>query len=268
MNVLEQFSLKNKIVLVTGAAGHLGSQMVWALAQMGAHVILNGRNRANLQAMQNELHAQNFEATLWAIDITDKEVVSNELPIILDKFGQLDVLINNAYAGVPATLEKSRVEQFAQAYDLCVSSAFHLIQTALPHLKQAAKQTSAAIINVSSMYGVISPDPSIYHDSGMNNPPYYGAAKAALLQLTRYLACHLATDNIRVNALVPGAFPKSSQELKERSPEFYKDLCQKIPMQRVGAAHELQGAVVFLASQASSFMTGAQICIDGGMTAW
>ena len=116
------------------------------------------------------------------------------------------------------------------------------------------------------MYGSVSPDPSIYGTSGANNPPHYGAAKAALIQFTRYAACHLASDRIRVNCISPGPFPAA--KYLERDPQFAERLSAKNPMGRVGDPMELQGPLLFLASDASSYVTGIDLAVDGGWTAW
>lgn len=116
------------------------------------------------------------------------------------------------------------------------------------------------------MYGSVSPDPSIYGTSGLNNPPYYGAAKAGLIQLTRYAACHLAADRIRVNCISPGPFP--SPQALERDPGFHGRLNAKNPMRRTGEPAELAGPLLFLASDASSYVTGTNLAVDGGWTAW
>ena len=122
------------------------------------------------------------------------------------------------------------------------------------------------MINVASMYGLVSPDLRVYENAASTNPPFYGAAKAALLQLSRYLACELAKDNIRVNALCPGPFPCPS--VKEANPEFIKKLENRVPLGRIGIAEELKGPVVFLASDDSSYVTGSTLNVDGGWTAW
>jgi NAD(P)-dependent dehydrogenase (short-subunit alcohol dehydrogenase family) len=116
------------------------------------------------------------------------------------------------------------------------------------------------------MYASVSPDASIYGVSGANSPPYYGSAKAALIQLTRYTACHLAADRIRVNSISPGPFPAA--QFLQRDPEFASRLSAKVPMRRTGNPEELQGPLLFLASDASSYVTGANLAVDGGWTAW
>jgi NAD(P)-dependent dehydrogenase (short-subunit alcohol dehydrogenase family) len=124
----------------------------------------------------------------------------------------------------------------------------------------------ASVINIASMYGTVSPDPAIYGDSGLNSPPAYGPAKAALIQLTRYMACHWGTQNIRVNAIAPGPFPRD--EFQRSQPAFTERLAAKTPLKRIGRAEEIGGAVTFLASDAASYITGAVLPVDGGWTAW
>ena len=126
------------------------------------------------------------------------------------------------------------------------------------------KNKFGSIINISSMYGMVSPDPSIYGSSGHNNPPNYGAGKAAIIQFTRYTACHLAKKGIRVNSVSPGPFPKPDVT----DMRFISNLKKKTPMGRLGQPHEIKGVIVFLASQSSSFVTGTNISVDGGWTAW
>jgi NAD(P)-dependent dehydrogenase (short-subunit alcohol dehydrogenase family) len=120
--------------------------------------------------------------------------------------------------------------------------------------------------DVASMYGTVSPDPRIYGASGSNNPPFYGAAKAGLIQLTRYLACHLAASNIRVNSVSPGAFPPDS--IRRNQPDFHAELCAKTPLGRIGVPREVAEPIVFLLGAAASYITGANLPIDGGWTVW
>ena len=148
-----------------------------------------------------------------------------------------------------------------------VTGPFALLHAALPLLRTAAKDLGGRLSRQRRLdVRTVSPDPSIYGESGMNNPPYYGAAKAGLVQLTRYLAVHLGSDRIRVNSVSPGPFPPPS--LKTTAPEFHALLCEKTPLGRIGAAEELVGPVLFLLSDAASFVTGSDIRVDGGWTAW
>jgi NAD(P)-dependent dehydrogenase (short-subunit alcohol dehydrogenase family) len=129
-----------------------------------------------------------------------------------------------------------------------------------------ALRGDASVVNIASMYGHVSPDPAIYGDSGQNSPPYYSAAKAALIHYTRYAAVHLAPDRVRVNAISPGPFPP--MRFRDEKPDFYAQLVKKVPMGRIGMAEDMVGPLVFLASPHAQYVTGTNLCVDGGWTAW
>lgn len=262
------FRLDGRVALVTGAAGYLGKSMAYALAEAGAEVILNGRDQAKLEELADQMKTQGLEVLTSGFDLRSESAVRDFIAGVNDKYGRLDIIVNNAYSGITGTVETAKPEDFSASYEIAVTAAFRLIQTALPLLKKAAGENygGASVINIASMYGTVSPDPEIYGDSGSNNPPFYGAAKAGLIQLTRYLACHLAGSKIRVNSISPGPFPP--QDIAVKNPEFYQKLCGKNPMRRIGRSDELRGAVLFLASDASSYVTGVNLPVDGGWTAW
>src|SRR5213596_2959714 len=156
---------------------------------------------------------------------------------------------------------------FEQPYRVNVVAAFQIVKAALPLLRAAAKLTAgASVVNIASMYGSVSPDPTIYGSSGANNPPSYGSAKAGLIQFTKYAACHFARERIRVNCISPGPFP--AQQYLDNDPEFHGRLRSKTPLARTGDPREMQGPLLFLASDASSYVTGINLPVDGGWTAW
>jgi NAD(P)-dependent dehydrogenase (short-subunit alcohol dehydrogenase family) len=258
------FSLAGRTALVTGAAGHLGRSISAGLANAGAHVVLNGRRREPLEELASEIAKQGGQATVASFDITDADAIE----AALRDLEKLDIVVNNAYGGVTGSVDTATVPDFLDAYRVSVAAAHELTRVARPKLREAAKSNpgGASVINIASMYGLVSPDPSIYGDSGQNNPPHYGPAKAALIQLTRYLACHLAAEGIRVNCVSPGPFPRPA--VAEQNPALHAKLQEKTPMRRIGNPDELIGPVVFLASDASSYVTGANLSVDGGWTAW
>jgi NAD(P)-dependent dehydrogenase (short-subunit alcohol dehydrogenase family) len=266
--VLTQFQLQGRVALLTGASGHLGKSMARVLAEAGAHVVLNSRSKDLLAALAAELNGNGQSASIACFDVTDESAVRLQISELADKYGRLDVLVNNAHAGRTGTIEEATAEDFDRAYRVNVVAAFQLLQQSLPLLKKSAKLTmgGASVINIASMYGTVSPDPSIYGVSGANSPPYYGAAKAGLIQFTRYAACHLAPERIRVNCISPGPFPAA--HFLERDPEFGARLAARVPLRRTGNPPELQGPLLFLASDASSYVTGANLPVDGGWTAW
>jgi len=257
------FDLTGRRAFVSGAAGHLGAAMARGLADAGATVVLNGRNEERLNQLADDMAGDNLAVEVAAFDITDE---ASRQTYFAD-LSRLDVLVNNAYAGKTGAWDVVTEQDFRDAYEVGTVSCFGAIQDATPALKAAAQAAGqSSIINIGSMYGSVSPDPRIYHTSGFDNPASYGAAKAALLQMTRYAATNLAADHIRVNCISPGPFPPPN--LEKDHPEFYRDLIAKVPMGRIGRAAELVGSVVFLASDASSFVTGIELPVDGGWRTW
>ncbi|HJR20074.1 MAG TPA: SDR family oxidoreductase [Dongiaceae bacterium] len=261
------FRLDGKVCLVTGGAGHLGAAMSTALAEAGGHVCILGRTQGSLAKLAKSLADRGLSAEAITSDVTMAEDVKSLVADVKKRFGRLDVLINNAHAGRAGVMTDSKASDYVNAIEIAVAAAAELVNAAHRLLRQAVQTNGdASVINISSMYGMVSPDPRVYGQSGMNNPPHYGAAKAALLQYTRYAAVHLAPEGIRVNAISPGPFP--SEAVQQRDPTFAAALIQKVPMGRLGRPDDLAGAAVFLASSASRFVTGANLPVDGGWTAW
>ncbi len=262
------FSLSGCNALITGGAGHLGRAICRSLGEAGASVFVGGRNQEALHAWCETLSREGIRAEPLAFDLLDPAATKSACKRLCERVDHLDILINNAHSGRPGTLAQAGQADFDQAQRLAMSGPQQLIQCLMPLLKQAAgrRPGGASIINIASMYASVSPDPAIYGDSGMNNPPWYGAAKAGMLQLSRYLAVHLAADGIRVNAVSPGPFPPAS--IAEDMPDFHAALCAKTPLGRIGAPEDLAGPVLFLASSGSAYVTGINLPVDGGWTAW
>jgi NAD(P)-dependent dehydrogenase (short-subunit alcohol dehydrogenase family) len=258
-NSVTLFSLAGRVALVTGGAGHLGRPVCHGLAEAGARLLINGRDAAKAEDLAAELRCLGHSAQALPFDVTDHDRAAK----IIGGLDRLDILVNNAGPIQTGSIETAAPTAFASAAAGIVEAAFVLTKAALPLMRVRG----GSVINIASMYGMVSPDPNIYGSSGFNNPPQYGAAKAGLIQLTRYMACHLAPDLIRVNAVSPGPFPPRDRLAKEQ-PDFLRALELKVPMRRVGRPDEMGGVVIFLASDASSYVTGANIPVDGGWTAW
>ena len=222
--------------------------------------MINGRDRAKAEALADALRRERCSAEALPFDITDGSTVEQTV----GDLERLDILVNNASTGQPGTIATTPASAFASFGAIAVEAAYSITKAALPPMRRAG---GGSIINIASMYGMVSPDPRIYGDSGYDSPPQYGAGKAGLLQLTRYLACHLAVDRIRVNAVSPGPFPEVDK-LEAAHGDFLRTLEGKVPLRRVGRPKELAGIVVFLASDAASYITGANVPVDGGWTAW
>jgi NAD(P)-dependent dehydrogenase (short-subunit alcohol dehydrogenase family) len=253
------FRLEGAVAFVSGAAGHLGREMSRALCEAGAHVILNGRDQAKLKDFEGELRAEGHSAERAAFDMMDFERVR----AFFAGRDRLHVLVNNAVSMTPRPFGDLQPMDFAATYASSVTAAFEAVRAARPALNAV---DGASVVNIASMYASVAPDARLYADPKQQSPFHYGPAKAALIQLTRHLAAELGPDNIRVNALVPGPFPKP--EVGKDNPEFAARLSAKTMLGRTGSASEIRGPLLFLATQASSYVTGAALAIDGGWTAW
>lgn len=262
---IEIFSLKGKTALITGATGHLGNAMAHIFAEAGGKVLINSRSYASCNALVERLQGQGYKAESAVFDVS---VSSEVLEFAKRLQGEpLHILVNNAYVGGAGSIEKAESEDYAASYGVTVVAAQNLLKSMLPNLRLAVKQSGdASVINMTSMYALVSPDQRIYDSANVVNPPFYGAAKAALLQWTRYAACEFGKEGIRVNAVSPGPFP--SLAVQAANPGLVEKLVEKVPMGRIGASDEIKGPMLFLASNAASFVNGASVVVDGGWTSW
>lgn len=261
-----QFKLQDRVILVTGAAGSLCAPICSAIAMVGGIPVLAGRTPAKLEALATQILETGGRCQIAKLDIGDPDGCRQLIDRLASEHGRLDGIINGAYGGRAISLDMATDADFESATRQNLTGPFALVQRAIPLLSRCPAKGGASIVNIASMYGKVSPDPAIYGDSGKNNPPFYGASKAGLIQLTRYLAVHLASKNIRVNSVSPGPFPPAS--IAQTSPDFHAELCRKTPMARIGNPEELVAPVLFLMSDGASYVTGADIPVDGGWTAW
>lgn len=260
----ELFSLQGKTALVTGGAGLLGSQAAEALAELGAQVIIASRdlNACREKAAAIQAAFPGAQACALPLDITDRESIRRCIAEADAIGGGIDILVLSAWSGKKNSWETINDEDWDYDIEVCLNGVYRVIKAATEPLKKKR----GVVLTIGSMYGHVAPDYRLYEGVPQANPPSYGAAKAGVIQLTRYLASFLAPHGIRANCISPGPFPFES--VINQYPEFKERLCSKNPMQRLGKPHEIKGAVALLCSEASSYMTGQNICIDGGWTIW
>ena len=261
-NVMDLLSLQGKVAVVTGAAGWLGAAMSRALAEAGATLAVTSRDADSAKAFAATLPGEGHIGIGFSQGDTD--TIPGFVSEVVSRLGKIDVLVNNAYGGSAADIDDVTAEDFDQAYHVGVTAYFLLAREVMFHLRE--RGAPGSIINIASMYGVVASYPSAYEGLPVNSPPAYHGLKGGLVHLTRHLAAYWAKDNIRVNAICPGPFPK--EDTQEEQPEFISRLDAKVPLGRMGRPEELKGVVVLLASEAGSYITGQNWLVDGGWTAW
>lgn len=244
--------MRGRVYIVTGGTGHLGREVCKRLAAEGATVYSISRD-------PHKFH-HNYPGTMFFLqgDVTVEADVSRAVACVMDAEGRIDGLFNNASSSARGIDPEIPMNAWALGLDRLVSNYFLVARTVLRHMVRAE---SGTIVNNASLWGVVSPDPRMYLDLGNEPPIYLPCAKAGVIALTKYLAVLYADKGIRVNAVTPGLFP---QKRGVPRPDYMRELESRIPMGRIGQAHEIAGPVCFLLSDASSYVTGQNLIVDGG----
>lgn len=258
------FRLDGQVAVVVGGAGRIGRALVRALAEAGARAAIVDVDEAAAQGVADELAAAGVERPLVVpADATRAESLAAAAERVAAERGVASILVNSAQYRGPG-FYSSQVEDYPRAaWDQVLDTNLTAVLLACQTFARGMReQGGGRIINLASTYGVVSPDPRIYGASGVNSPVAYAASKAGVIQLTRYLAVHWRDAGIRVNCLVPGGV------YDRQADEFVAEYCRRTPLGRMARAEDYQGAVLFMASRASDYMTGAVVTVDGGWTAW
>ena len=263
------FSLKGKVAIVTGAVGLIGQKHCEALAEAGANVVACDLDASKCEAIAKSLPTESFGLGL---NVTDKQSLLAAKDEILQRFGTIDILVNNAaindmfenpaLAAEQSMFENYPLEMWEASLNVNLTGVFLCSQVFGTVMSE---NKYGSIINIASTYGIVGPDQTLYQDENGNQnfykSPSYPATKGAILNFTRFLAAYWGNKNVRVNTLSPGGVENGQDEY------FIQNYSKKTPLGRMAQSSDYKGAVVFLASEASSYMTGGNLVVDGGWTA-
>lgn len=267
---MNNYSLNGKVSIVTGALGLIGKELCKALANAGSYVVVCDLDEEKCSQFAKELNNNSMGCYL---DVTDKNSIIECKNNIIEKYSKIDVLVNNAaindkFEDPKAAFEESKFENYPielweKSLKVNLTGIFLCCQI---FGKEMVKAKKGSIINVASTYGIVAPDQDLYLDEEGNQkffkPPAYSVTKGGVISLTKFLASYWGKDGIRVNTLSPGGVENNQDEY------FIKKYSDKTMLKRMAKEYDYNGAIVFLASDASSYMTGANLIIDGGWTAW
>ncbi|HEX5941250.1 MAG TPA: SDR family oxidoreductase [Anaerolineales bacterium] len=275
MKIQEKFDLTGRVAVVTGGVGLLGAEFCRTLAEAGAAVAVVDLNGSASQAVADSLMSSGYRSLAIPTDITQPDSVNDAVEKVLSAFGRVDVLVNSAALDpkfdpdavnkgiTPGAFEDYPLDLWNSALNVNLTGMFLMTQACVkPMLEQEKK---GSIINICSTYGLNGPDQRIYVKEGKRvafKPVYYTVTKAGVMGFTKYLAAYYAETEIRVNALTPGGVFNNHEDY------FVKNYSAKTILGRMARKDEMNGALLFLASDASSYMTGNNLVVDGGWTAW
>lgn len=275
MKIQEKFDLTGRVAVITGGVGLLGAEFCRTLAEAGATIAVVDLNASASQAVADSLMNSGYKALALPTDITQPDSVNAAVEKILSAFGRLDVLVNSAALDpkfdpeavnkgiTPGAFEDYPLDLWNSALNVNLTGMFLMTQACVrPMIEQGKK---GSIINICSTYGLNGPDQRIYIKDGQRvafKPIYYTVTKAGVMGFTKYLAAYYAETEIRVNALTPGGVFNNHEDY------FVKNYSAKTILGRMAKKDEMNGALLFLASDASSYMTGNNVVVDGGWTAW
>jgi NAD(P)-dependent dehydrogenase (short-subunit alcohol dehydrogenase family) len=264
--IADLLSLKGRRALITGAIGGIGQEIALTIAELGGDLILVDRPNSNYDMIKKTV-LNNWNVDIRCIDC-DLENENSRINLINEVFKgnvNLDILINNAafvgessLKGWVEDFDKQSIQAWNSALEVNLTAPFHLSQAFTPLLK---KSGNGSIINIASIYGINAPDYSLYSGTDMGNPAGYSASKGGLLQLTRWLSTTIAPD-VRVNSISPGGVWRNQPK------QFVERYEQRTPLERMAVEEDVKGAIAYLASNLSAYVTGQNIVVDGGWTVW
>jgi NAD(P)-dependent dehydrogenase (short-subunit alcohol dehydrogenase family) len=258
--------LRGRVALVTGAGGNIGAVICEALAELGAAIVMLDKAEKQCGDVARQIHDRyGVETCVLGTDLTSDEKIQFVPQRVIDRFKRLDIVVNSAalvgtsdLKGWAVPLPEQSTDTWRAALEVNLTSVFMLVQACAGAL---AESGHGSVINICSIYGMVGPDMRLYEGTALGNPAAYSASKGGLLQVTRWFATVLAPD-VRINAISPGGVWRNQPE------EFRRRYADRTPLRRMATEEDLKGAVAYLASDLSSYVTGHNLVVDGGWTAW
>lgn len=261
-SINDLMNLQGRVALVTGGAGRIGEALCEALAELGASVAVLDLSEEACRRVASQIQTACLPL---AIDLADDQSVRSVPNLVQERFGRLDVLVNCAalvgtseLKGWATPFDEQTIDTWRLALEVNLTAPFLLTQVCTDLLRQSGK---GSVININSIYGMVGPDLGLYEGTPMGNPAAYAASKGGLLQLTRWLATSLAPE-VRVNSITSGGVERNQPDA------FVERYLKRTPLKRMAVEEDLKGAVAYLASDLSSYVTGQNLIVDGGWTAW
>tara|TARA_Y100000588_G_scaffold318722_1_gene348390 strand:+ start:154 stop:936 length:783 start_codon:yes stop_codon:yes gene_type:complete len=258
MGILDKFSLEGRVALVSGGAGPLfGSSISEALAEAGATLITASRSLERNEEFAEGLRSQGYTAHAMQLDITDTESITALQAKVEEEFGSPDILVNSAIAPQGGGFEEQTPEVWARSAQGNMVGLFAMCKAFIGGMVEKGK---GSIVNISSIYGVVANDPNLYIGTDMKQPPDYTFNKAGMINFTRYIANYYGKKGVRANCICPGGY------VATKISPFYENYIQRCPVGRTLDNEDIKGTVVYLASDASVYVTGTALMVDGGWT--
>jgi len=252
------FDLTGKVAVITGGAGLLGKEFAAGFASFGAKVCVAEIDEKRREAASEELKRRGVDVRTAPLDIADENSIERCLEKVIGSYGAVDVWVNNAYPttqdwdldfeSIPASSWRENIDRHLNGYCFCCQKVG----------AQMKKQKKGSLINIASIHGILGPDFSVYRNTSMTAPAAYSVIKGGIVNFTRYLASYYGPYGVRVNTISPGGIPNHSPE------PFVKNYSEKTPLRRMGRPNDVVGAAIYLASDASAYVTGHNLVVDGG----
>ena len=266
MKVLDQFRLDHKIAIVTGGSGLYGAHISEALGQAGALVIVASRNVRKCEEQAEALIQQGCRSVAMALDLGDEASIEAFTSNVTARFGRIDILVNNSVSreGL-ADIEQTTAEGWLKAQQV---NGLGVMLLSKAVVKTMREQRDGSIINIASIQGILGPHFPVYGDSGMTSGIEYTYAKWGMVGMTKWLANYYGKYNVRVNCISPGGYNPVGSDMEIMSEQFLRNYQERTPLGRMADEDDIKGAIVYLASRASKYVTGHNLVIDGGWSSW